>query len=637
MTNTVKSGWNGAFDGVNSGLDKLSSGVGTVLGGAENAANSVASAVQQKTAGIQNAFEYLGTLPIIDVHPETISFDIPWVGKQEAQAWIARNQAILDAWKKLPVDAANSVYIGPLIASIESNIETVRSYFELPERLQTLFYLKEKLLYGILQNVKAVQDLMGGWLYQNGQRFKGWVEAFILITKLFDLWQVLLDVFNDYEVECGECRNERWNLQHWLWIVISAIIPPIPIIEMPRWPDIELDFSDIDLSLDIAYPVFDLNFYPISLPDAPAPTLSGFPLNAMPQLPQIPDLNIDFEIPVIKLPKLPDLPPPPKIPELSQAIEVVLKIFKILVLIQCLYRKIPLSPEWVVGTKVAHKTERQGYLPFDFLDSRLPTVSMEWLEAIRVSTHVKLDYDVDFVIDVLREALEPFTNFPKNIGQISGSSGSNNVNFNINPESGVEVKTSSIISEQSLAQVPDLIRQLFAATSDTAYVDPQNALRSLSSVTQNLDISPERKQQIAALLEPSSHVPDFSHIQKNLDNRFDQIAQAVQMDVAENRKNIDDLIAWKGNQKSPENIPLIAQNIVGSVHFAQNNESISHLLALTPDITRPIMTGVYELQNSVSPIVAPLVVSPTPEPVAAPDTGNMYENMVESEKLTKTQ
>jgi hypothetical protein len=82
---------------------------------------------------------------------------------------------------------------------------------------------------------------------------------------------------------------------------------------------------------------------------------------------------------------------------------------------------------------------------------------MEWLEAIRVSTHVKLDYDVDFVIDVLREALEPFTNFPKNIGQISGSSGSNNVNFNINPESGVEVKTSSIISEQSLAQVPDLI------------------------------------------------------------------------------------------------------------------------------------------------------------------------------------
>lgn len=244
------------------------------------------------------------------------------------------------------------------------------------------------------------------------------MEAFILITKLFDLWQVLIDVFNDYEVECGECRNERWNLQHWLWIIISAIIPEIPIIQMPRWPDIELDFSDLDLSLDIAYPVFNLSFYPVDLPDAPAPTLSGFALNPMPQLPQLPDLNIDFDIPVVKLPKLPDLPPPPKVPELSQALEIVLDIFKLLVLIQCLYRKVPLSPEWWVGTKVAHKTERQGYLPFDFLDSRLPTVTLEWIEAIRVSTHVKLDYDVDFIIDTLKDALEPFTSFPKNLHRL---------------------------------------------------------------------------------------------------------------------------------------------------------------------------------------------------------------------------
>ena len=43
---------------------------------------------------------------------------------------------------------------------------------------------------------------------------------------------------------------------------------------MPRWPDIELNFTDIDLSLDIAYPVFNLSFYPVQLPDAPTPTLS---------------------------------------------------------------------------------------------------------------------------------------------------------------------------------------------------------------------------------------------------------------------------------------------------------------------------------------------------------------------------
>ena len=136
-------------------------------------------------------------------------------------------------------------------------------------------------------------------------------------------------------------------------------------------------------------------------------------------LPRLPNLNIDINIPVIQLPKLPDLPPPPKIPELSQVIQIVLKIFKLIVLIMCLYRKIPLSPEWYVGTKVAHKTERQGYLPFDFLESKLPTVSMQWIDAIRISTHVKLKYNIDYITDTLKSALAPFTNFPRNLFRYS--------------------------------------------------------------------------------------------------------------------------------------------------------------------------------------------------------------------------
>ena len=173
------------------------------LGYVDNAKNQATSFVKEKTTGIQNAFEYIGTLPIIDVHPQTINFEIPWVGKQEAQAWLVRNQAVLDAWKNLPTNAVNSVNTGPLISSIQTNIEIVRSYMDLPEKLQNLFYIKEKILYGIIQNIQAVQNLMGGWLYNNGLRFKAWVEVYILVTKLWDLWQVLVDVFNDYEAECG--------------------------------------------------------------------------------------------------------------------------------------------------------------------------------------------------------------------------------------------------------------------------------------------------------------------------------------------------------------------------------------------------------------------------------------------------
>jgi hypothetical protein len=285
----------------------------------------------------------------------------------------------------------------------------------LPEQLRNLFYLKEKFLYEVLKNVHAVQQLMGGWLYENGERFKTWVETFILITKIWDLWQVLIDIFDEYEESCTVCHNEQWNLQEWLWIVISAVIPPIPVIKMPRWPDIELDFSNIELGIDIAYPVFNFSFYPLELPDMPSPSFSGLNLPPIPQLPPLPDLHLDFEIPTIQLPKLPNLPPAPLIPQLSQSISVVLKIFKIVTLIQCLYRQIPLSPEWYVGTKIAHQTDRQGYLPIDFLNVEMPSVVVKWVDAIRISTEVRLTYDVNFIIEMLESVLEPLEDFPGDI------------------------------------------------------------------------------------------------------------------------------------------------------------------------------------------------------------------------------
>lgn len=110
------------------------------------------------------------------------------------------------------------------------------------------------------------------------------------MTKLFELWQAILDVFLNYDLECGVCRNERWNLQHWLWIIIGAIIPEIPVIQMPRWPDIGLDLSNVNLNLNIAYPNLDFGVYPVSLPDAPNMNLTGFDVPPMPQFPALPNL-----------------------------------------------------------------------------------------------------------------------------------------------------------------------------------------------------------------------------------------------------------------------------------------------------------------------------------------------------------
>ncbi len=73
---------------------------------------------------------------------------------------------------------------------------------------------------------------------------------------------------------------------------------------------------------------------------------------------------------------------------------------------------------------------------------------MDWIDAIRVSTHVKLEYNVDFIVDMIRDALKPFTDFPKNLDQPSSIPSS--VDISIDPKNP-QIQTSS------LSDLPDLL------------------------------------------------------------------------------------------------------------------------------------------------------------------------------------
>ncbi|MCK5678642.1 MAG: hypothetical protein KAH72_09240 [Flavobacteriaceae bacterium] len=124
------------------------------------------------------------------------------------------------------------------------------------------------------------------------------------------------------------------------------IIPPIPVVQFPKWPDIVLDVHNIRLNLAVKLPYFKWNKKPIVLPPAPLlllpdykyiiPALEILPLLEIPELPDIPN------IPTIKLP---DLPPPPSLPKLWSSIEVFLKILKLIVKSMCILKKVPLVPE----------------------------------------------------------------------------------------------------------------------------------------------------------------------------------------------------------------------------------------------------------------------------------------------------
>jgi len=81
------------------------------------------------------------------------------------------------------------------VQSLERNIEILESYKDFPEQLNKLITIKETRLEQILCNIEAISNLLGGWLSKNGERFKAWVELFVLIKGILKSWQLLIDVF----------------------------------------------------------------------------------------------------------------------------------------------------------------------------------------------------------------------------------------------------------------------------------------------------------------------------------------------------------------------------------------------------------------------------------------------------------
>lgn len=148
---------------------------------------------------------------------------------------------------------------------------------------------------------------------------------YILVKAILKSWQVFIDIFLDYEAECFQCKNERNDLQYFTWKLISGVIPSMPIIQFPKWPDIYMDLHNIRVGVNVSIPDFHFNLRPILiprlpdlyLPDAPyvnlrVPTLPLLPEYEIPELPEIPSL------PSVELP---DLPPPPRLPKLFGSLE----------------------------------------------------------------------------------------------------------------------------------------------------------------------------------------------------------------------------------------------------------------------------------------------------------------------------
>ncbi len=442
-----ESGWNGFAGKLKAKFDKgsagyqdkdFSAGNSKYAKGATDKANSLLAdnkdninTVGKNISGMRSAYEFLSSLPIIVFETEVVQVDIPMISDEDVDKAIldfnkTKNQwtkEISDkkqAWSKVASkDGVNEkvfVEADATVASIDAWARFLEDAKRFPDKLYRYLTWKQRYAEQILCNVESIEQMTGGYIAENGKRFRAWVELYVMLKAILKSWQLMVDLFYQHTSDCGVCRNERYDLKHFIFKIISAVIPKIPIIQFPKWPDIILDLHNIRLGLRILMPEFDFHISPFVLPHLPRLSLPNVPglgiglpsLPAPPTFPKLPDMP---DLPSLPNIKLPDLPPPPKIPKLFAAIQGILQILKLVSKILCILRKNPFVPEWRAGDQIAQITERQGKMPLDFFNIEFPNFSLAFIDAIRVTTFVNVEFQVDFILEMAKSTFQPINEF----------------------------------------------------------------------------------------------------------------------------------------------------------------------------------------------------------------------------------
>ena len=283
---------------------------------------------------VEDFFEVLHAVPFVNFKEQPIEIKVPWVSPAEVtqyinemNQWVVHHQREIDRvskeWDEFAcvsdtVDAPEGekgdewaecffgqiaemfmVNFGTVLNSVQKNIEVLNEYKSFPKKL--LAYKKQLLSYleGIACIMDVITEMFGGWLLKTREQVIQWATLVIILMELYKVIKELIDIFVNFDMTCSICTNERFANFGW-WMLLGLILPPIPIIVMPKWPDLMLDLSDLNAEINITIPVPHVTLEPIPLP--PLPYL---------YLPKLPTLDLLFQLPPLPiLPAPPELPPP---------------------------------------------------------------------------------------------------------------------------------------------------------------------------------------------------------------------------------------------------------------------------------------------------------------------------------------
>ena len=407
---------------------------------------------------INDFLRALNSIPLIQIESKEVMLKIPMISqdelekwKRQAQLWIKYEEDQIkkideywncdaDSYRKTVCDKFR-LNLGDLIESIRTLLSAIDTLVNLPRQILNWRQAESKYATQIVCYLDAIMQFTGGYLTKQQKTVESWMKAVEDILRAFKSWSVLLDLIVDYQVSCDKCTTDRYSKLGLLMNFFVAI-PDIPIIPIPKWPDIVFDISQIKTGVKIVWP--DLVFKPakVNLPNLPQITIPEIlPPDIVLNIPgfDIPDWLTNFpnfelpnlpDLPPLPLPNLPDLPRPPKIPKLPDLIAKILLPVKMILKILCLLKNalIPI-PEASLATEIETLTQPsvQAVLPLMMaFGIELPAIQYDYVEQIKVTTKIDMGIETDAIytiidkfaeasnegIDYLIEELNNYTSWP---------------------------------------------------------------------------------------------------------------------------------------------------------------------------------------------------------------------------------
>lgn len=388
--------------------------------------------MDSEISGLESFVNMANSIPLIDIEPETVNIHYPAITdeeialvEQDFNAWIEDTRQEWEQFKdefalREDVTAAEEDAYDELeslveeaISGVEANLAVLESYKDLPREILKLREIQVYYAQEIICYLDAVLGFTAGYLEENIERIESWAQWVIDLQDIVGEWQAIVDLSTDMMDSCDKCTNQRWSgLQ--LIFSLFTFVPDLPVVEMPKLPDIMLDVSNIQAGVDVIWPDIKFVAERINIPKLPRVDFPTAYLDLDADLdldvPVLPDFSIDYDfpsLPGLSLPDLPSIPPPPSIPSLGASLEATLNVVSNVLRIVCIIRQgfIP-TTENTLKSKIEEITQRPGgiVLPFDLaVQTEFPSMSFDFFERLEITTYLNLTADFTLLFDFVEE------------------------------------------------------------------------------------------------------------------------------------------------------------------------------------------------------------------------------------------